>query len=79
MFALTLADDGGGSLLARSALCVGSKCVMTLPRGTQVEVAAVPDNGWKFTGFSGDCSGLTCVVTMDADRTVVGAFARVNP
>ena len=33
------------------------------------------DPDWTFTGWSGDCSGVaTCVVTMNADRSVTAAF-----
>ena len=75
-FKLTLTDDGGGSLRVKNVLCVGSSCENTFAPGTHVEVAAVPDQGWKFTGFGGDCGGMSCALTMDADHTVTGSFAR---
>lgn len=42
---------------------------------TQVPVTASPNTGYEFTTWSGDCTGSgSCLVTMDADKTVTGGF-----
>ena len=48
----------------------------TYPSGTQVTLAAQPDSGWTFTGWSGDLTGTTTptTLTLDADATVVATF-----
>ncbi len=43
---------------------------------TPVELTALPDSGWEFSGWSGDLSGDTNPETllMDADKTVTATF-----
>jgi beta-lactam-binding protein with PASTA domain len=37
-----------------------------------------PASGSKFTGWSGDCSGIgVCLLTMTANRSVTAGFAKV--
>jgi uncharacterized repeat protein (TIGR02543 family) len=42
-----------------------------------VTLVAIPFNGAKFTGWSGDCTGTapTCTVTMTAAKTVTATFS----
>ncbi|MCE5290832.1 MAG: hypothetical protein LLG14_16560 [Nocardiaceae bacterium] len=49
-----------------------------LPYGSVVTFKAVPDSGSRFTGWSGDCSGDECVVTLDRDISVVGNLDRTT-
>jgi uncharacterized repeat protein (TIGR02543 family) len=44
--------------------------------GTEVDLTAVADSGWTFTGWSGDLSGNTNpeTITMDGDKTVTATF-----
>ncbi|MCB0072970.1 MAG: InlB B-repeat-containing protein, partial [Caldilineaceae bacterium] len=46
--------------------------------GTQLELTAVPADGYMFTGWSGDATETDPVLslTMDADRTVIANFGR---
>ncbi len=40
----------------------------------EVTVTADPAEGWEFVEWTGDCSGTTCTVTMDENRTVTAVF-----
>jgi len=42
-----------------------------------VVLTAAADEGWTFSGWTGDCTGTgdTCSVTMDADKAVTATFA----
>jgi len=61
---------------------VGQGSVETNPSGTQfdegaeVELTAVPDEGWQFSHWEGDLTGITNPETlyMDADREVTAVF-----
>ena len=51
----------------------------TYPAGSMVTVAASPNKGYGFRGWSGVCSGTgSCVVTMDANKTVTATFSKVE-
>jgi len=54
----------------------GFACTARFPVGTVVTVTAPPNKGFAFSGFSRDCSGPTCVLTMDADKKVDVDFVR---
>ena len=45
--------------------------------GTAVELTAVPDAGWEFTGWSGDLSGsdTPVILLMDSNKTVTATFS----
>ena len=45
-------------------------------KGRSVSIESDPDLGWVLDGFSGDCSGSSCSVTMDGDRYVHVDFDR---
>jgi hypothetical protein len=57
--------------------CPGVLCTANYVNGTVVTLTAVEPAGTMFTGWSGDCSGtaLTCVVTMDAAKSVTATFS----
>ena len=48
--------------------------------GESVTVTATPDEGYRVSLWSGDCSGTatTCVLTLDADRTASVTFERIT-
>ena len=35
-----------------------------------------PKRGWKFVRWTGDCTGKTCVLTMDSDKAVTAKFKK---
>ncbi len=53
-------------------------CTAVFARGTNVTLTAIPDQGWVFVSWAGDCEGTdpTCIVTMDRDRWVMAYFAK---
>ena len=71
---------GGGTVASSPAGLIcdvgGFSCSGQFSLGTPVTVTAPPNKGFAFSGFSRDCSGPTCVLTMDADRKVDIDFVR---
>jgi len=55
-----------------------ANCTAVFPRGTNVTLTAIPDPGWVFMGWGGDCTGTspTCTLTMDRDRWVTAFFMK---
>jgi Beta-propeller repeat/Divergent InlB B-repeat domain len=49
-------------------------CVAAFPIGAQVTLAATPGTGFTFAGWSGACSGTTCVLTMNSDQAATATF-----
>ena len=51
------------------------KCSAQFPPGTTVSLSETPAKGFRFTGWSGGCSGTaSCKVTLSADQDVAAAF-----
>ena len=48
--------------------------------GTVVSLTAVPDTGWKFTGWDGDLSGAEnpASVTVDAPKSITATFQQTS-
>ena len=80
----TIDDVGDNNIFCGSG---GADCTETYDYGTQVQLTAVPDSGWVFTGWSGACTNIVgdCVVTITAATSVQATFAEdvylltVNP
>ena len=64
---LTVNVVGGGSTNP-------SEGVHTYKYGEEVSVDAFADDGWEFSHWEGDCSGVSCSVVMDGDRSVTAVF-----
>jgi uncharacterized repeat protein (TIGR02543 family) len=71
-FVLSLSRAGSGTIAADPLPMAGGKYSV----GTPVTLTAMPDAGFAFTGWSGDCSGtsVTCSVVMDRARYVTATF-----
>lgn len=53
----------------------GNLCAAFFPQGATVELFAAPAGGWRFGGWSGDCSGLApCALALGADKVVTANF-----
>jgi hypothetical protein len=76
---LTVSKSGNGTGTATSnpaGIDCGATCSEKFATNSSVTLSAVADTGSTFTGWSGaGCSGTgTCVVTMDATKTVTADF-----
>ena len=79
--ALTIARNGSGTIRSSPAgIDCGSSCSAAFDDGTSVTLSATPDQGWRFDGWSGACSGAgDCPVAMNADATVTATFVAEQP
>lgn len=76
---LTVARSGGGTGTVTSApagISCGTDCTEPFTDGTSVTLTAMPTGGSTFSAWTGcdTVSGLTCTLTMNADRTVTVSF-----
>lgn len=71
--ALTIEVEGGGSTEPAEG-------VHDYARGTEIELSASPDKGWRFAGWAGEVADSTApatTVTLGSDRTVAASFSRI--
>lgn len=75
---VTLAGSGAGTVVSNPAGIDTAAAAFDaeFDEGTDVTLTATPAAGSVFTGWGGDCSGVTatCVVEMDAARSVTATF-----
>lgn len=76
---LTFSGAGNGSVNSSPAGIASTGAVSAqFDAGTPVTLMATPGATSAFSGWSGACTGTgSCIVTMDADRTVDAGFALV--
>ena len=81
-YALTVAKAGTGTGTVTSTpagISCGADCTEPYNTGTVVTLAAAPAAGSSFSGWSGACTGTaSCVVTMNAIKSVTATFAPVT-
>src|SRR3954469_6365810 len=78
-FSLKVTAGTNGTVRGAGSDCRGT-CSALYSTGSQVHLAALPDTGASFSGWSGACSGSGgCDLTMDADREVTATFALGTP
>ncbi len=68
-FVLSIGTIGNGTVSA-NPLPVGG----TYGAGTVVTLTANPATNFQFTGWSGACTGSSCILTMDAAKSVTATF-----
>lgn len=71
---VTVVGDGAVTSVPTGVSCT-SACRTTFNRGTAVVLTATPASGSKFVGWSDACTGTTCALSMDTDRSVTALFA----
>jgi hypothetical protein len=79
---VSASGSGAGSVTSSPAgIDCGSACVASFDAASKVTLAAAPASGSTFSGWGGDCSGtaLSCVVTLDAAKSVQAMFAKETP
>jgi Tol biopolymer transport system component/subtilisin-like proprotein convertase family protein len=73
---VTRAGTGGGTVTGPGIDC-GGDCTEGYPLDTPVTLSAAPDDGSRFTGFSGDPDCADGAVTMSGSRECIATFLRV--
>jgi hypothetical protein len=77
-YTLTVSKAGTGSGTVTSnppGISCGNACTASYVSGTVVYLTAQPASNSEFAGWSGACSGTgTCMVTMNANKTVTATF-----
>ena len=77
---LSVSKTGTGTVSSSpSGINCGSTCSSSYQQGSMVTLTATPASGFTFQGWTGACGGTgSCVVTMDADKTVTATFVSSN-
>ena len=76
---ITVVSNGQGIVTSDlGGLECGAQCSATVPSGQSVVLTAVPDEGWKFAGWTSSCvaagTSPTCSLVADADRSTSAFF-----
>ena len=80
-YTLTVAKSGLGSGTVTSTpagISCGATCSASYSGGSTITPTATPDTDSTFTGWSGDCTGLSCSVTMNQAHSVTANFNPVS-
>lgn len=66
---------GSGNITGTGINCGtnGSDCAEIINFGTKVQLNAIPATDSKFTGWTGACTGMTCLVTINTEKVDVFA------
>jgi uncharacterized repeat protein (TIGR02543 family) len=82
-YTLTVATSGSGRVTSSPAGidCPGTTCSASYSTSSAVTLTATADQGYLFTGWSGDCSGTsaTTTVVVSATRYCVATFVSQTP
>ncbi|MGB0496459.1 MAG: InlB B-repeat-containing protein, partial [Kangiellaceae bacterium] len=75
-YELDVVVSGAGNVISSpSGIDCGSDCSQTYDEGTLISLTATADDGFKFSQWSGACSGTTtCEVTIDSAKSVSAEF-----
>ena len=77
-FTLIVSLDGSGTVTGLGIDCP-STCSADHTSGTEITLTASASAGFVFSGWTGDCTGATCSLTMDGPRSVQAVFAEAGP
>lgn len=74
---LTVSNPTAGGTVTSNPVGIdcGTSCSAAIVHGTPVALAATPNPGFAFAGFTGACTGPICSLTVDADKTVTASFS----
>ncbi|MDM8566988.1 choice-of-anchor D domain-containing protein [Candidatus Halobeggiatoa sp. HSG11] len=75
-YTLTIDKTGNGTVIDGNLLDCGTTCNNDYLNGNQVNLLAVPDSGFTFDSWTGDCSDTidSITVTMDSAKTCTANF-----
>lgn len=71
---------GTGKIEGSGLICSGNFCTGTYDSGVTASLLAVPDNGFIFKNWSGDCGGIekSTSVKVDSDKTCTATFTKTH-
>jgi hypothetical protein len=76
---LDIRVSGSGAVQGAPSAC-RTTCQQQLDEGQTVHLVAGADNGWKFDGWQGACTGSSvCDLTITADTSVTATFTQLPP
>lgn len=77
-YTLTVRRSGSGTVTSSpTGITCGGDCKEAYYAGTVVTLNPIPATGYKFSGWSGSCSGTgACTITMTGSKTVTATFKR---
>ena len=79
-FPLTVTNVGNGTITSNPVgIDCGTDCSESYASGTSVTLTATPSAGNTFVGWSRDCTGLTCTLSMTAAKNVTATFNPIVP
>jgi uncharacterized repeat protein (TIGR02543 family) len=74
-FRLDVGINGVGNVRSNPAgIDCPSNCTHTFNQGAVVNLEATAASGYRFTGWTGACTGATCTVLMQQDEQVTATF-----
>ena len=82
-FPLAVTEVGQGGIISNVQPGIhcgdgGTDCTVAFASGAQIVLQATPDDGHRFQGWTGACSGTsTCTVTMSGAQNVTATFVSV--
>ena len=79
---VTMAGNGSGTIVGNPSgiVCTNGSCSYSdYPLDTTVTLLNAPSIGSLFSRYSGDCIGMSCSVSMSADRSVTATFTSPKP
>ena len=85
-YTLHVSVSGNGSVVSNPAgiNCIegGGTCTKLYDENAQVTLTAIPENGYIFNGWGGDCSSCgtntSCSITMDSNKNCSAEFAEAQ-
>lgn len=77
-YTLTVKRSGKGRIVSTPAgISCGTDCTEPYAKGTSVTLKAIPSSGYRFSGWSGACTGTgPCILNMTAAKKVTGTFVK---
>ncbi len=76
-YKLTVSKKGSGKVSGNGISC-GTECSKSYVKGTSVVLSAFASEGYLFSGWGGDCSGNSCSIILNSNKTVVANFTQTG-